>query len=234
MPVLEALLDPRATVRRVVIARRAQGDAVERIVDAANAGGVRVEWADADRVTRLSRNGRHDQGVVAEVDSPGLAELDDWVAGHAGPAALLMLDGVTNPSNVGMIIRTAAGAGLDGVVLPRAGCPDIGPLVVKASAGVALSAPVLRAHDAVTAAETLRIAGVELVGLARDAPEPLWDAPMGHRVALVLGNETAGISPAVAETVVRWCAIPLSGGVESLNVAAAAAVAAFELGRRRV
>jgi 23S rRNA (guanosine2251-2'-O)-methyltransferase len=233
MPVLEALLDPRATVRRVVIARRSQGDAIERIVDAASEGGVRVEWADPARVTRLSRNGRHDQGVVAEVDSPGLSALEDWIAGRAGPVALLLLDGVTNPANVGMIIRTAAGAGLDGVVLPRAGCPELGPLVVKASAGVALSAPVLQATDAVTAATQLGAAGVELVGLARDAPESLWDAALGPRVALVLGNETSGISPAVAGAIARWCAIPLSGGVDSLNVAAAAAVAAFELGRRR-
>jgi|SRR5581483_5238390 len=233
MPVLEALLDEHATVRRVVIDRRAQGDAVDRIVEAAKARGVRLERADAARVTHLSRNGRHDQGVVAQVLAPRMAELEDWLAAPSGPAALLLLDGVTNPANVGMIIRTAAAAGLDGVVLPRAGCPDVGPLVVKASAGVALSAPVLRAPDAPAAAAALAAAGVELVGLAGGAADSLWDARFASRVALVLGNETSGISPAVAATVHRWCAIPLAAGVESLNVAAAAAVAAFELGRRR-
>jgi len=233
MPVLEALLDPRAAVRRVVIARGSQGEAIERIVGAAASRGVRVEWSDAARVTRMSRNGRHDQGVVADVVSPGLSELDAWLAGHAGPLALLVLDGLTNPSNVGMLIRTATAAGLDGVVLPRAGCPEVGPLVVKASAGVALSATVLRAPDAVGAVGALAAAGVELVGLARDAGTSLWATGLSDRTALVLGNETSGISPRVATLVDRWCAIPLTGGVESLNVAAAGAVAAFELARRR-
>ncbi len=234
MPVLEALLDRRAAVQRVVIARRAQGDAIGRIVDAAAERGLRVEWADAARVTRLSRNGRHDQGVVAHVTSPKMAELDDWLAANGGPAALMLLDGLTNPSNVGMIIRTAVAAGLDGVVLPRAGCPDIGPLLVKASAGVALSAPVLRAPDAATAARAMTGAGIELVGLAGGAAATLWDVPFAGRVALVLGNETTGISEAVAAAVERWCAIPLGAGVDSLNVAAAAAVAAFEVARRRL
>jgi 23S rRNA (guanosine2251-2'-O)-methyltransferase len=234
MPVLEALLDPRAVVRRVVIARRAQGDAIERIVGAAAARGVHVEWADAARVTRLSRNGRHDQGVVADVASPGLAELDGWLAAHRGPVALLQLDAVTNPSNVGMLIRTATAAGLDGVVLPRAGCPDIGPLVVKASAGVALSATVLRAPDAPAAGRALVAAGVQLVGLDRRAEVALWDTSLGDRVAVVLGNETSGISPPVAALMSEWCTIPLWGGVDSLNVAAAGAVAAFEFARRRL
>ena len=233
MPVLEALLDPRAVVRRVVIARRAQGDAVTRIIEAAAAREVRVEWADAARVTRLSRNGRHDQGVVAEVTSPGIVGLDEWLGGRDGTVSLLLLDGLTNPSNVGMLIRTATAAGLDGVVLPRAGSPDIGPLVVKASAGVALSATVLHAADAATAARVLGSADVALVGLAAGAGRPIWEVPVPERVALVLGNETSGVSPAVAPRVTEWCTIPLAAGVESLNVAAAGAIAAFELARRR-
>ncbi len=233
MPVLEALLDPRAVVRRVVIARRSQGEVIDRIVAAAAVHNVRVEWAEAARVTRMSRNGRHDQGVVAEVASAGFAELTDWLPGHPGPVALLLLDGLTNPSNVGMLIRTATAAGLDGTVLPRVGCPEIGPLVVKASAGVALTASVLRTADAGAAARALAAAGVEVVGLAGRADATLWDVALPDRVALVLGNETSGISPEVSASVRRWCAIPLTGGVDSLNVAAAGAVAAFELARRR-
>jgi len=234
MPVLEALLDPRAVpITRVVVARRAQGDAVDRIVAAAAERGVRLERADAARVTRLSGNGRHDQGVVAFVAAPGRAELDPWLAGHPGPLALLVLDGLTNPANVGMIIRTATAAGLDGVVVPRAGSPQPGPLVVKASAGVALWATILGAPDAAVAVRTLAGTGVDVIGLAGGAGEALWDLELPPRAAFVLGNETAGVSPAVAELVGRWCAIPLRGGVESLNVAVAAGVLAFELDRRR-
>jgi 23S rRNA (guanosine2251-2'-O)-methyltransferase len=233
MPVLEALLDERAVVAKVVVARTARGEAIDRILEAAAERGLRVERADAHRVTRISRNGRHDQGVVADVASPGLVELDDWLGSHPGPAHLLVLDGVTNPANVGMVIRTAVAAGLDGVVLPRAGCPDVGPLVVKASAGVALAATVLRAATAADAAHHLHGAGIDVVGLAAGAADSLWDVAVPPRAALVLGNETDGVSPAVAAAVDRWCSIPVAAGVDSLNVAATAAVVAFELARRR-
>jgi len=234
MPVLEALLDRRAPgVTRLVLARRARGEAVDRIVTAAAERGVRLERADPARVTRLSGNGRHDQGVVAIMAAPGRAELDEWLPAHGGPLALLVLDGLTNPANVGMIIRTAAAAGLDGVVLPRSGSPEMGPLVVKASAGVALWATVLGAPEPAAAVTALAGAGVEVIGLAGARGEGLWGLDLPRRAAFVLGNETTGVSPAVAGLVERWCAVPLEHGVESLNVAAAAAVVAFELARRR-
>ena len=132
-----------------------------------------------------------------------------------------------------MIIRTATAAGLDGVVVPRAGSPQPGPLVVKASAGVALWATILGAPDAAVAVRILAGMGVDVIGLAGGAGEALWDLELPPRAAFVLGNETAGVSPAVAELVGRWCAIPLRGGVESLSVAVAAGVLAFELDRRR-
>jgi 23S rRNA (guanosine2251-2'-O)-methyltransferase len=233
MPVLEALLDRRAVVEKVVIARTAQGEAVDRILAAALDRGVRVERADGHRVTRLSRNGRHDQGVVADVASPGLVELDDWLTGRDGGLSVIVLDGVTNPANVGMILRTVVAAGLDGVVLPRTGSPDVGPLVVKASAGIALAATILRCSTSADAVRSLARAQVGLIGLAADADAPLWEAPIPRRSGFVLGNETVGISPAVSQLVDEWCAIPLAGGVDSLNVASTAAIVAFELARRR-
>ena len=225
MPVLEALRDPAVRVEKVLLARTARGDSVDEIVAAAQQRGVAVQRVAPEKVTRVSGNGRHDQGVVADVDAPGLRELDEVPGGRL---ALLVLDGVTNPSNVGMIIRTATGAGLDGVVLPRAGSPDVGPLVVKASAGVAFRARVYRSPTAAAAVDRLRGAGLEIIGL-RAGGESLLDAEIGARVAFVLGNETDGVSVECD----RWLSIPMSNGVESLNVAVAAGVLAFENGRRR-
>src|SRR2546427_263269 len=131
MPVAEALDDPAADIDKVLVAKNAHGDTVDTIVSRARARGVRVERTTAERVTRISRNGRHDQGVVADVRAPGVAAVGDWVAAlpAGAPAALLVLDGLTNPSNVGMIVRVVTAAGLSGVVLPRFGCADLGPLV---------------------------------------------------------------------------------------------------------
>lgn len=232
MPVLEALRDETLAIDKVVLARSAHGASVDDIVEAARRRGVRVERADATRVTRLSRNGRHDQGVVADVVAPGLADLDAWLGTTPPAVDVVVLDGVTNPANVGLIIRVATGAGM-AVALPRQGSPDLGPLVVKASAGVAFRATVLRCPTGADGCRSLADAGWTLVGLDARAATTIWE-PWPDRVALVLGGETTGPSPAVEELTTHRRAIPLVAGVESLNVATAAAVAAFELRRRRL
>jgi 23S rRNA (guanosine2251-2'-O)-methyltransferase len=139
---------------------------------------------------------------------------------------------VTNPSNVGMVLRSATAAGLDGVLLPRRGVPAIDALVIKASAGVAFRAPVLRASTAEEGCAALRGGGFTVFGLDAGGGS-LLDAELPRRVALVLGNETDGLSAAVRAECDGTLAIPMQGGVESLNVASAAAIAAFELFRRR-
>jgi 23S rRNA (guanosine2251-2'-O)-methyltransferase len=233
--VLEALGDERVPVERLLVARTARGAAVDEVLAAARARGLRSERVAAEKVHRASGSPHHDQGVLAEVVAEGIEPLERWLDRRPRPApvAVLLLDGVTNPANVGMVVRSVAGAGLDGTVLPRSGSPAVGPLLVRASAGVALRARILRCATAAAAVDALAAAGVTPVGLrAADAPS-LFDAEPPPRAACVLGNETAGVSEAVAERVAVWRSIPLAGGVESLNVAAAAAVVAFELARRR-
>lgn len=233
-PVLEALDDPALRVDKVVLAEDARGEPVRAILDAARTRGVPVQRASAHRVKVLAGNGRHDQGVLADVVAPRMAPvaefLDDLPAG--APAAVLVLDRLTNPANVGMILRSATAAGLDGVLLPRRGLPAIDPLVVKASAGVAFRAPVLRSATVEEGCAALADAGFALYGLDARG-RSLLDAALPARVALVLGNETDGLSDSVRPQLDGLLAIPMHGGVESLGVASAGAVAAFELSRRR-
>ena len=233
-PVQEALDDPALRVDKVVVADGLRGDPVRAILAAAHDRGVPVQRASAQRVKVLAGNGRHDQGVLADVVAPRMAPVAEFVAalGPGAPAAVLVLDRLTNPANVGMILRSATAAGLDGVLLPRRGLPSIDPLVVKASAGVAFRAPVLRSGTVEEGCEALAAAGFALHGLdARGAS--LLDAELPARVALVLGNETDGLSGSVRPLLDGLLAIPMHGGVESLGVASAGAVAAFELARRR-
>ena len=176
---------------------------------------------------------RVDKVVLADVVAPRMQPVDEFLLDLGNdPAAVLVLDRVTNPANVGMVLRSATAAGLDGVLLPRRGAPAIDPLVVKASAGVAFRAPVLRASTAEDGCVALRDGGFTVLGLDASG-ESLLEAELPRRVALVLGNETDGLSPAVRELCDGVLAIPMEGGVESLNVASAGAVAAFELRRRR-
>ena len=234
-PVLEALADPALVVDKVIVAANARGGSLREIEQAARRRDVPVQQASAHRVKVLAGNGRHDQGVLADVVAPRMNTVESYLADLAPAArcAVLVLDAVTNPANVGMVLRTATAAGLDGVLLPRRGTPSIDPLVIKASAGVAFRAPVLRSATAAEGCAALRAAGVTVLGLAGDAGGSLLTDPLPARVALVLGNETDGLSADVQAELDGTVAIPMHGGVESLNVASAAAVAAYELLRRR-
>jgi 23S rRNA (guanosine2251-2'-O)-methyltransferase len=233
-PVLEALGDHALRVDKVVLAEGARGEPVRAVLDAARGRGVPVQRASAHRVKVLAGNGRHDQGVLADVVAPRMAPVAEFAAElrPGAPAAVLVLDRLTNPANVGMILRSATAAGLDGVLLARRGLPAIDPLVVKASAGIAFRAPVLRSGTVEEGCTALAEAGFGLYGLDARG-DSLLDTALPDRVALVLGNETDGLSSSVRSLLDGLLAIPMHGGVESLGVASAGAVAAFELSRRR-
>jgi 23S rRNA (guanosine2251-2'-O)-methyltransferase len=231
-PVLEALRDERLDVDKVVVAQGSGGASLREILEAAARRGVPVSQASAHRVKVLAGNGKQDQGVLADVVAPRMRRLADALGSGAAPQRVLLLDGITTPANVGMILRTATAAGLDGIVVPRRGVASIDPLVIKASAGVAFHAPVLRCATAAEAAADLRTAGYPVYGLAAGGQESIFTADLPERAAFVLGGETDGVSAEVGRHVTGWLSIPLAGGVESLNVSSAAAVLCFELVRR--
>ncbi|MGH3717966.1 MAG: TrmH family RNA methyltransferase [Pseudonocardiaceae bacterium] len=230
MPVLEALQKRDLDVAKVIIADNAHGRAVDQIVAEARRRDVEVQYTSPARIKRLAGNGKQDQGVVADITAPRMARLDDYLAQRGDRrTTLFLLDGVTNPSNVGMILRSATAAGIDGVILPRLGSPHVGPLVIKASAGVAFEASILNSPSAADAASVLRKRGFTVYGLTATAKRSIFQTDLAPRSALVLGGETNGstISP---DARLR---IPMRNQVESLNVAVAASIVAFELSRRR-
>ena len=231
-PVQEVLLDRRLTVDKLIVADNASRAALRRTLQLAEQRSVRVETSSAQRVKLLAGNGKHDQGVVADVVAPGLRSLEEYAAACPPDANVLLLDGVSNPANVGMIIRTATAAGLDAVVLPSAGSPGLGPLVIKASAGIAFRATIVRCRRPVDALRALGDVGFTIYGLDASAATPLYDADLGGRSLFVLGNETDGLSESSRELLDAPLSIPMANGVESLNVASAAAVIAFEVARR--
>ncbi len=230
-PVLEVLVDESVRVARVHLSDRAQGEAAGEILSAAKRRGVMVQRVNERRITEIARDSRHHQGVVADVVAPGMARLEDWLPGRSGRSwktQVLVLDQVHNPANVGMILRTATAAGIDGVVIPERGTACVGPVAIKASAGVAFRATMLRVSTSDEAVTLLKAARFDIIGLAGSGDD-LWSTDLPERGAFVLGNESAGLSVEVDRAV----GIALSGDVESLNVATAAAVVCFEVARRR-
>jgi 23S rRNA (guanosine2251-2'-O)-methyltransferase len=195
------------------------------------AGRVRVETADNQAIAQSLPQGAVHQGVALRPGALPETGLEDFVA--APGAVLLMLDQVTDPQNVGAILRSAAAFGAAGVVLQDRHAPKLAGALAKAAAGAIDKLPVARVVNLSRALETLTDIGWRAVGLTGEAERDLSDVLDRSPVVLVLGSEGEGLRRLVAEHCDDLARIPMPGGFESLNVSAAAAVALYEASRPR-
>ena len=228
-PVLEALQTADLPCHALHLADSNREEGVLReILRIARQRQIPLHYHSRAELARISRNGRQDQGVAADLLCPHFASLGDYLAElPARPQRLLALDGISNPQNLGMLIRSAAAGRIDGILLPSRGCASLGPLVIKASAGTVYRAPLLRCEGLPDALRLCREKGFEVCSLRADARDSLFSyRPRGHAV-FVLGNETEGVSREVAQLADRGLSIPMRNGVESLNVAVTASLIAF-------
>lgn len=191
-----------------------------------------VERHELDRVAASDAP----QGVVALAEpltEVQMASLTERTPGAAAPF-LIVLDGVTDPHNLGAIMRSALGAGVTGIILPRHRSARLGPTALKAAAGAAEHLRIATVSGVPAAVRQLEKAGIWTVGLDASGATSVWDlAVAGEPLALVLGAEGAGLSPLTAARCGVVASIPLQGSLGSLNVSVAAAVACFEVARRR-
>lgn len=228
-PVIEALRSKRREVREVL---DSVGD--EEIASEAAARGITVRRVPRDRVEELARGGVH-QGVVARVGPYPYSGLEEILA--APDPLVVVLDGVTDPRNLGAVLRAADGAGASGVVIPKDRAVGITPVVVKASAGASEHVPVARETNLRRALEKMKEAGVwayAAEGGTAGARTPTYtDLDFSGPVAFVLGSEGRGVRRLVREGCDGAVSIPMRGAVSSLNVSVAAAVLLFEAGRQR-
>jgi 23S rRNA (guanosine2251-2'-O)-methyltransferase len=180
-------------------------------------------------LSRISKNGKQDQGVAADIICPGFQTVDSFLQGLSGERTtrLLALDGITNPQNLGMIIRSAAAGQINGIIWSRRGNAALGPLVIKASAGTLYKAPILICQDLEYALSACRNQGMDVCTLEADASESLFQRQEAKQSVYVLGNESEGVSKAVRKIANRALAIPMNNGVESLNVAVTASLIAY-------
>jgi 23S rRNA (guanosine2251-2'-O)-methyltransferase len=233
--VRELLIAGRRKVREVWMVD--EGDDAPVLADIRElAAGNRVTVTTVSR-GRFAAQARCEapQGVLALAAPLPEADLDDLVAGRRGaPPFLVALDGVTDPGNLGAILRSAECAGVTGAVLPRHRAVHVTPAATKASAGAVEHVPIAVVGGLPAALARLRTAGVHLVGLDGAASTSLYDmAGADGPVCLVLGAEGRGLSRLVRERCDEVVAIPMAGVLGSLNVSAAAALACFEVARRR-
>lgn len=210
---------------------------LERLVDKLRDAGVRVETVDREFLDRVSTEGHSHgahQGIVCEVPPYRYADIDDIArAGAAKDSSLvLVLDHITDEGNLGAVIRTAEVVGADGVVIASKRAAQVTVGVYKTSAGAAFHVPVARVPNLVSALDALKRVGFWVAGASEHAREDIWHAPLDGRVALVCGNEGAGISRLVQESCDFLVALPQRGQVGSLNVAQATTAICYEWLRR--
>jgi len=223
-PVVEALKSGRREVFEIF---DAVGD--QEVTKAAGSRGIKPKRVSRQRVDELSRGGVH-QGVAARVEPypySGLAEI------LASPEPLvLVLDGVTDPRNLGAVLRTADGARAGGVVIPRDRAAGVTAAAVKASAGGSEHVRVARETNLKRAIEKMKEAGL-WVYAAEAAGTPYTQLDLAGPVGLVLGSEGRGVRRLVREACDGTVSIPMLGNVGSLNVSVAAAVLLYEVRRQR-
>lgn len=202
---------------------------IERIIAKAETRRIPVKYHAKAVLSRISKNAKQDQGVAVDVLAPSYRSASVLLEEGVPAGRLIALDGIHNPQNLGMIIRSAAAGEVDGLILPRQGSAKLSPLVMKASAGTLFKMPIYFCDTLPEVLEKLGHAGWELFGLSSHAKETIYSLQVPARSVFVLGNESEGVSSDVMAMCDRTVAIPMRRGVESLNVAVTAALLAFML-----
>jgi 23S rRNA (guanosine2251-2'-O)-methyltransferase len=227
--VAELLRAGRRRVKTVYVSAAAERDPV--VSEILELAGRLARIVAPEKIEHLARSDTH-QGVIAHATPLRTAELDELAA--ADDAFLVVLDGVTDPRNLGAIIRTAETAGATGVVVGRHRSAHVSPAVTKAAAGAIEHVPIAVVGGIPAALDRLRRAGCWTVGLDERGRTTIHDLDLaGERLALVLGAEGRGLARLTRERCDVLVRIPVHGHVPSLNVSAAAAVVLHEVARRR-
>ena len=206
---------------------------MRQFIERAKEAGVKLIDSEDNALIRLSGSPRH-QGVVAKVQALALAtSLDSVLDAVLGPPLVLVLDGVTDPHNLGASLRVADGAGVHAVVAPKDHAVGLNATVAKVASGAAETTPYLMVTNLARTLNELKERDIRVIGTAEDAEQTIYDIDLTGPVALVLGAEGAGMRALTKKTCDVLVRIPMAGAVESLNVSVAAGVCLFEAMRQR-
>ncbi|MDE1178081.1 MAG: 23S rRNA (guanosine(2251)-2'-O)-methyltransferase RlmB [Edaphobacter sp.] len=233
-PVEEALRSGSGRVDRISIARERSDRKLEQIAAMARENRIRVSLEPRDQLTRIAKTDMH-QGVVAFLRERQFLTVEDLLERKKGERRFfLALDGLEDPHNLGALIRTADGAGVDGIILPERRSAPISATVAKTSAGASEHVRIARVTNLVRSLELMKKANIWIVGLDERGTPDYTDFDFATTdCCLVLGREGAGLHDLVKKTCDHLLRIPMAGQVSSLNVSVAGAVVMYEAMRQR-
>lgn len=232
--VTEALRSGRA-INKVFVANGETDRSLGRLAAMAKEAGAVVVRIDRRKLNEMSPTGAH-QGIIASVAAHEYATIDDIlaVAQERGEAPLIVIcDELSDPHNLGAILRTAECAGAHGVIIPKRRSVGLTAVVAKASAGAVEYMKVARVSNLSAAIRDLKQRGVWIYGTAAEGASALYETDLTGPAAIVIGNEGDGMSRIVAEQCDFKVSIPMKGHISSLNASAAAAILLYEAVRRR-
>lgn len=227
-PVIEAIRSHPERIHYVGVSRE-HGGKLQRAIAEAKHAKVAVRQLTAEQIDRLAGRGVHN-GIVADLSEGAYADFDEVIE-RASTSFVLILDSITDPQNLGAILRVADGFGVHLVVLPQHESVGLTPVAVKASAGASQWVPVAQVTNLARAIETLKKAGYWVYAATTEGDRP-DQIDFTGKVALVMGSEGKGIRRNVLEHCDRAVTIPMQGHVDSFNVATAAAVLCYEVRRQ--
>jgi 23S rRNA (guanosine2251-2'-O)-methyltransferase len=222
--VIEVLQDTSIEIHKLHMASSNKPDgAVKEILDLAKKRDIEVTYHDKNALSRISKNAKQDQGVAIDIIAQSYKNANEIK--NLSSYKLIALDGIQNPQNLGMIIRSCAAGNVDGIILPKKNSAKISPLVIKASAGTLFKLPIYFCNTIDEVLKTLD--NTRIYALSSHAKKSIYDIIPHAKSVFVLGNESEGVSPEVEKLCNDSLQIPMNRGVESLNVAVTASLLAF-------
>lgn len=233
--VMTALSQPNTAVVELWVDSARHDARITALIAAAERQRVELRKAARHELDALAPGARH-QGVVARCKSPPAyseSDLSALLAALDEPPFLLVLDGVQDPHNLGACLRSAAAAGVHGVIVPRDRAAPVTSTVRKVASGAAEVLPLFQVTNLARTLREIKQQGVWLIGAAGDAEASLYEADLSGPLALVMGGEGDGLRRLTREVCDRLVHIPMAGTVESLNVSVATGVCLFEALRQR-
>jgi len=225
--VLEVLEDKSIIIHKLHLSdSNKSADVLQKMTTIANERNIEIAYHDKKGLSRISKNGKQDQGVALDILLEDALSEDEFLETHSS-YRVIALDGIHNPQNLGMIIRSCAGGSVDAIILPSKNSVQISPLVIKASAGTLFRLPIIKTNHFKKTLEKFKNAEATLYTLSSHATQSYKDESYSNKTLFILGNESEGVSPEAEALSTHSIVIPMKRGVESLNVAITASLLAF-------
>ncbi len=225
--VLEVLEDETITIHKLHLSdSNKKAPQLDKMVEIAKKRSIEIDYHDKKGLSRISKNAKQDQGVALDILLEHSLSEEAFLSQKSN-FRVIALEGILNPQNLGMIIRSCAAGNIDAIILPNKNAAQISPLVIKASVGTLFRIPIIKSKNLLKTLNAFKEAKSQLYTLSSHAKKSYQEENYGDKTVFILGNESQGVTQEIVQLSNASISIPMNRGVESLNVAVTASLLAF-------